>query len=137
MSAEERKTIGDKDFDNRLDQLTGITVLYGGFLGGTEERHISFDGEKIVAERHGYNGFYPELTDDGELYKDQSRTSLIEGFKEFHIGRWKKRYYNPDVLDGTQWEVTFFFSDGTTVEAGGSNSFPANFRKFLKLMEMK
>ena len=136
MSAEERKTIGDKDFDNRLDQLTGMTVLYGGYFGGTEERHISFDGERIVAKSLGYNGFERDM-DDGSLYEDQSRTSLIEGFKELHIGRWKKRYYNPDVLDGTQWEVTFFFSAGTTVEAGGSNSFPANFRKFLKLMEMK
>ena len=137
MNGREKKTIGDKDFDNRLDHLIGMTILYGGFLGGTEERHISFDGEEIVVKRHEYNGFYPELTDDGELYKDQSRTSLIEGLKELHIGRWKKRYYNPDILDGTQWEVTFFFSDVTKAESSGSNSFPKTFRRFLKLMEME
>ena len=136
MNGRKRKTIGDKDFDNRLDHLSGMTVLYGGYFGGTEERHISFDGERIVAKSLGYNGFEPDMDDDS-LYEDQSRTSLIECLKELHIGRWKERYYNPDILDGTQWEVTFFFSDGTKAESSGSNSFPANFRKFLKLMEMK
>ncbi len=82
----------------------------------------------------GYNGFEPGLE---ELYEGETKSSLINKLKELHIGKWKDEYVNPYVLDGTQWDVVFVFEDGTKAQTGGSNSFPRNFSKFLKVMEME
>lgn len=129
-----RKAIGDENFDNRLDSLKEIIVTYGGFFGGTEERTIIFDGERICVKRVGYNGFEPGLE---ELYEGETKSSLIGKLKELHIGKWKNEYDNPYVLDGTQWDVVLTFEDGSKVQTGGSNSFPRNFSRFLKVMEIE
>ncbi len=130
------QTIGDDKFDERLDNLARITFQIGGYFGGTERRTLTFEGEKIVVEREGFNGFMPEL-DTVEHYVGKTKTILINGLKEIHIGRWKEDYYNPEILDGTQWHLVLVFSDQSKVESGGSNSFPRNFKRFLNLMEME
>ncbi len=130
------QTIGDDKFDERLDNLVRIRFEIGGYFGGTERRTLTFEGEQIVVEREGFNGFMPEM-DPVEHYVGKTRTSLIEGLKELHIGKWKEDYYNPEILDGTQWDLVMDFADQSSVESGGSNAFPRNFKRFLNLMEME
>lgn len=132
----QNQTIGDEKFDERLDNLVRIRFEIGGYFGGTERRTLTFDGEQIVVEREGFNGFMPEL-DPVEHYEGKTKTTLINGLKELHIGRWKEDYCNPEILDGTQWHLVLVFSDQSKVESGGSNSFPRNFKRFLLLMEME
>ena len=130
------QTIGDDKFDERLDNLVRIRFEIGGYFGGTERRTLTFKGEQIVVEREGFNGFMPEL-DSVEHYVGKTRTSFINGLKELHIGRWKEDYCDPRILDGTQWDLVMDFADQSSVESGGSNAFPRNFKRFLNLMEME
>ncbi len=122
--------------DDRLEQLVKITFEIGGYFGGVERRTLTFDGEQILVEREGFNGFDPEL-DPKELYIGMTRTSLIDNLMELHIERWKEDYYNPEILDGTQWSLELEFEDKSVVEKGGSNAYPRNFKKLCKLLEMK
>ena len=130
------QTIGDEKFDERLDNLVRIRFEIGGYFGGMERRTLTFEGEQIVVEREGFNGFMPEL-DSVEHYVGKTRTSFINGLKELHIGRWKEDYCDPGILDGTQWHLVMDFADQGSVESGGSNAYPKNFKRFLDLMEMK
>lgn len=42
---------------------------------------------------------------------------------------------NPNVLDGTQWELTIEFSDGhKPFKTGGSNAYPYNFAALQELL---
>lgn len=132
----QNQTIGDNKFNKRLDNLIKITFAIGGYFGGTEQRTLTFDGERIIVKTEIFNGFESEL-DPTEHYVGKTRTSIIKGLKKLHIGRWKEAYDNPEILDGTQWHLLMEFADQTSVESYGSNAYPLNFGWFLRLMEMK
>ena len=56
-----------------------------------------------------------------------------------YIAKYKeigKDYDNPDVLDGTSWDVTIKYNDGKKWKSGGCNAFPYNFSGFLDIMGM-
>ena len=122
------------EFDERIQNITSVTLTYGGYWGGSEERKVSFDGESIVVDREFYNGAH----DMGEiLFDGVNRSDFLYKLKEIHIGKWKQEYVDTDVLDGTQWDLTIEYADGSTREYYGSNDYPNNFRKLLNLMQMK
>jgi hypothetical protein len=63
----------------------------------------------------------------------------LEGIRGLYISEWRRTYdtrrFGYEVLDGTQWELKIFFSDGhKPVVKYGSNSYPYNFNKFLELL---
>jgi len=39
--------------------------------------------------------------------------------------RWNREYFNPDVLDGTSWEIECEWGD-QSIQTGGSNAFPSD-----------
>jgi hypothetical protein len=43
---------------------------------------------------------------------------------------WKNLYENDEVVDGTQWEITFLNS-GKEIRSAGTNSYPRQFKKLL------
>lgn len=48
----------------------------------------------------------------------------------------KKYYYNPDVLDGTQWNLEVkFINEVKVLKYGGSNYFPDDFARFKKFIK--
>lgn len=67
------------------------------------------------------------------------KEDFLDGLRELHIGEWRSNYdprrFGYVVLDGTQWELEIFFSNGhKTVKIYGSNPYPYNFNKFLELL---
>ena len=66
-----------------------------------------------------------------------NRSDFLHILEEIHIGKWKREYVDIDVLDGTQWDLTIEYTDGSKLDFYGSNDYPDNFRKLLDLMEMK
>jgi hypothetical protein len=44
---------------------------------------------------------------------------------------WKSCYINQNVLDGTQWELSVTFDNGTTIERFGSNAYPPHWKKLI------
>jgi hypothetical protein len=54
---------------------------------------------------------------------------------DLHVWEWKKRYDNPHVLDGTQWELKFE-ANGRKKKFSGSNEYPKSFDKFLEAVSV-
>lgn len=48
--------------------------------------------------------------------------------------RWKARYEEPDVLDGTVWAVTLT-TDTQTTQRVGKNAYPRTWQRFRRLVE--
>ncbi len=117
------------------DNIKRIRVSYGGFYGGGENRTITHENDTIKVEREFYNGG----EDDGkELYKGKTWTELIDELNAIKIDCWDDKYIDPYICDGTQWSLEIEYNDDTeTKEYSGSNKFPKNFGKFMKVIEMK
>jgi len=78
-----------------------------------------------------------QLNFDVEIIKKNKKTFLNK-LKELNIGEWKNIYVNPNTLDGTSWELKFYFDNSKKVKKyHGINSYPYNFKKILELLEYK
>ena len=133
----EREEIADKALNDRLQDIQSIVIEYGGYLSGTEKRTITFEGEKILAEKV-YLLRVPSLEelqeDPSDEFHGMEKAEFLEELADFHLGEWKKEYEDLNVLDGTQWSVMIKFSSGKAFKSCGSNRFPYNFYGFLDLM---
>ncbi|WP_143058677.1 IS1 family transposase [Alkalibacterium putridalgicola] len=58
-----------------------------------------------------------------------------ELFNELFILSWDEEYYDPYILDGTQWELKLTFDDRETFEVSGSNAFPELFGELLEYLD--
>ena len=121
-------------FDSNMEYISSITVTYGGFFGGSETRTLTRDGDTITVERI----FSKQAESENTLYEGINWKDLIEELTYIHMGEWKSKYENPDVLDGTQWSVDIKYENGTQPKNfRGSNRYPYNFDRFLEIMEME
>lgn len=77
---------------------------------------------------------------------DESQTSVVPsgpGWNTFWatldkigVWSWQARYDDPEICDGTQWEVEIDFGDGSHhVRCTGSNRYPELFQQFLEAVE--
>ena len=132
LSEEEK---AEDEFNRRLQDIDSIEVNIGGYFEGGEYRKVTFDGEKVIDE-HKFSCRTEPLkeTDEGLAYL--TKEEILEELSDLHMGRWKKDYDNPDVLDGTSWDVTIKYDNGKKWKSGGCNAFPYNFSGFLDIMDM-
>ena len=130
-SASEKRA---EEFDSNIEHISVIIIEYGGYFEGSEIRTLTRVDDKIVVEREFYNGSH----DDGRpLYEDMKWANLLENLSYVHMGEWKTKYDDPDILDGIQWSVDIKYDNGIPAKHyWGSNKFPYNFERFLELIEM-
>jgi hypothetical protein len=111
---------------------TKFVIKIGGFFGpnyevGWHRRRLWYRNDHLQLEispsREDWRAFWTRLDQIG-------------------VWNWRKRYDDPDVLDGTQWSLDI--SDGVrTLQCFGSNRYPENlatkgsspFKQFLKAVE--
>ena len=68
-----------------------------------------------------------------------TKEEFLDGLRELHIGEWRSKYdlrrFGCMVLDGTQWELEIYFSNGhKPVKIYGDNAYPYNFDRFQELL---
>lgn len=118
------------DFQNNLEYVSIITFEIGGFFDGMTKYVLEFTDEKVNFVSSKFDMTLEEKTMDKE--------EVILLLYRLYVGEWKK-YYDPKrfgyvVLDGTQWNVSFEYSNGhKTVESAGSNDYPYNFNDFIEI----
>lgn len=107
-----------------------IKFTIGGFFGGYKTVEISINGGKVSYK----------ILRNGLLNVDKKISSAVEVSKAWlneldalQIFSWAENY-STDILDGTQWELTF--KDGKKIYRGyGSNAYPENFERFLDWLD--
>lgn len=134
LSKSEEKTA---NFDANMDAICKIAFSLGGYFGGYRSYIVELSDEFKA---------YTKLWEDKEplsLWDDDNqepctKDTFIAALKELHIGEWRRHYttkrFGYIVLDGTQWELEFEYSNGhKPVRFDGDNSYPYNFHKFQRL----
>lgn len=126
------------EFEKSIPAICKVVFTIGGFFSGHETRTITLDDKHLHMDvEHSLipkpSNFFIEQ--DYPLGKEE----FLEGIRGLHIGEWRRNYdprrFGYEVLDGAQWELEIYFSDGhKPVEKYGSNSYPYNFKKFLELL---
>lgn len=125
------------DFDANINAICKITFNIGGYFGGYSTYIVELS-EELKAYTKLWEDVEPlVLLDDNKepFIKD----TFIGALKELHIGEWRRHYttkrFGYMVLDGTQWELEFEYSNGhKSVRSDGDNSYPYNFDKLQMLI---
>ena len=121
-------------FDASIPAIYRVIFSIGGFFEGYEtrtitmdEEHLHFDVEHSIIPKPSNLPIVLDYPCDKEKF--------LDGIRELHMGEWRTSYMNPDVLDGTQWELTIEFSDGhKPFKTSGSNAYPYNFDALQELL---
>lgn len=105
-----------------------IHFTTGGFFEGYGGYTLTFTakGAKLIYEHsHQEGGSLPQILTVEEA------VLLKERFITIHTERWNTEYFDPDILDGEQWELTVRYTDGTKMEHSGNNAYPENWNELL------
>lgn len=122
----------DKDhFAFYPDMVTKIEFSVGGYFGGHTRVTIHKKDEFAIV-RVGH-------TLDEEPRPDRNITLLRwdrivnKLYYEMYLHEWKKSYEDPDVLDGTQWELIITLGGRKKRTYHGSNAYPAYWKELKAL----
>jgi len=93
----------------------------GGVLGFSFSASLTDKGVEYTEFADGYT---PLVTKVINPTPNQWR-ALHRVMEETEFWRWNREYFNPDVLDGTSWEIECEW-DNQTINTEGSNAFPSD-----------
>ncbi|MEB3429252.1 hypothetical protein VLK81_04330 [Citroniella saccharovorans] len=119
--------------DDSIPYLSNLVFSIGGYFDGHVTTTITFYDECMkVKKEHPYD---KESVEEQTVDYPDSKESFMQALQDLHFGKWKSRYDNPEVQDGTQWSLELHFSNGQrTVSFSGSNAYPDNFDDFCSLI---
>ena len=130
-----------QQFDANIPYISKIEFFVGGFFNGYEKRTYTIEGDNVNTYIEHSLVLKPSNFDDNEIEKID-KTDFFESLADLHIGEWQRSYsprrFGYEVLDGTQWHLYVYFSNGhRTVKIEGSNAFPYNFDRLTELFEVE
>lgn len=85
------------------------------------EYKLDFDNDFVEVNYYDYDGILKTHREDTFSAEQQRKVRLACSISLMPI--WKSRYYDPNVLDGDQWELTVNY-DGKEKQTYGSNAYP-------------
>lgn len=121
------KWTAEEAIDAAYNEIIGLRASVGGYFEGYYDVTIHFQDKKLT---------WKYSLDGDSLEKelsDKDITKFISGLKIVDLLNWKRRYEEPDVLDGTQWEVEII-REKRNLKRSGSNKFPAEWEFFCVLI---
>ena len=129
------------DIDENIPFISKIEFCIGGFFGGFETRTYTIYPDRICMDVEHSLILKPSNLGDTEL-EEIDREYFLECFRDLHIGEWRKNYtprrFGFEVLDGTQWHLYVYFSNGhKPFKIEGSNDYPYNFDKLTELFNIE
>ena len=131
-SKTERKA---EEINSNIPYVCKVEFSIGGFFGGFENRTYRIDGD-IVREDITHTLMLPP----SYLYEPHEtidKECFLEGLTDLYLGEWRRRYdlrrFGYAILDGTQWHLHLYFSNGhKPLKIRGDNAYPYNFDKLLE-----
>ncbi len=115
------------------DIVTGIIFSEGGYFGGSDHVEITTrDGEHIYSYTYYGDRHIESVSNFGEITDVQWNRLMDTLFRKLCIHEWKKRYVDPYVCDGTEWELELKLTGGRRYTIYGSNDFPALYKDLYR-----
>ncbi len=112
------------------DIVKGFRFTDGGFFMGHKEIKVKEKNGKISLD---VLTMLPSSS--SSLQREMSRIEwkkiLNHLYCRLYLHEWKKEYCDPLVLDGEQWELKLWLTNGRTRTYYGSNAFPPYWKELL------
>lgn len=131
-----RCDFGFRDPQQVIDAAAEVRKLcfnIGGFFGPSYEIHLSASRFTVRA-REAEPRILTESDEKFVHTPTRFKRIIRRLYRHYHISDWNREYDNPDVFDGTQWELTLFLKNKRKLRFSGSNAYPPHFRKMLRLL---
>jgi hypothetical protein len=103
-----------------------VEFTIGGFFSGHDKYAIGDHGDQ---NEDDFFRLIKPLPGKEDQVLEFARELLLE----IKVQEWDN-YFSSNILDGTQWELVLVMKDGRRVERSGSNAYPSDWKKFLKLI---
>ena len=104
------------------DIITSIRFSDGGFFSGYPEVMMKKSKNAILVDVR------PSFSADGILHREMPesewRRVIAKLYEKLYIQEWNKRFVDPCVLDGEQWELEIHLTGGRRRTYYGSNAYP-------------
>lgn len=104
------------------DIITSIRFSDGGFFSGYPEVILKKSKNAILVDVR------PSFSADGILHREMPesewRRVIAKLYEKLYIQEWNKRFVDPCVLDGEQWELEIHLTGGRRRTYYGSNAYP-------------
>lgn len=110
--------------------LEKLIFEIGGFFSGYKQVKIWFENGKMLKV---YKGDFDKLNLEyvGEV-EAKEQLFLESSLAKIRINSWKKEYVDPDVRDGTQWELEYKEQGKRGRHIYGSNDYPECWNDFIE-----
>lgn len=128
---------GTPDFMRQDTETQVFEAFVGGFFGPSSYYYINRVGDEYEF-RFGFSQSGMRIFNNSknqDLHITKHGKEFYEDFKNYLINKtkeWEKEYYDPNVLDGTQWNITLVEDD---IDYSGSNTFPDNFDNVMEFID--
>jgi len=105
-----------------------FTFSHSSYGGSNNNIICYYDGYLIYRDL----GYLPIINSDTPSPKVYILSNKLKKDLETFIktSKWKKKYFNDELLDGTQWDLKVF-NDGKVKESFGSNEYPKVYQNFF------
>ena len=110
--------------DDLKEKINCFYFIVGGFLGGHDSIKIIKNDIQIKYICNGKENTFTK----------ENLNEFIDKIFNENILKWKREYYNNNILDGTQWKLEIEFKALPKFESFGSNEFPSNWKKFITII---
>lgn len=119
----------EEAIDYAYSKIIGFNLSFGGYFQGFYEIKIDFNLMRVT--------YSHSLEQREPLTKNVSPELLeefIERLKDINFLNWRSRYVDPDVLDGSEWQIEII-REGRNLRKYGINSYPDEWEDFCKAIE--
>lgn len=128
--------------------VTGIKFFVGGYGGPNTRIEIkkTIDGARIsiyvfpieyLSEKIDLSDpkSIPRYPKKIKISSEKWISLLNTLYNDMHLHEWKKRFVDPDVLDGTQWSLEIMLTNRRKRTYYGSNAYPPYWKQLLNVMK--
>lgn len=113
-----------------INNIIGFSFECGGFFGGYPKIEASIIENKVFCIYH------PPLNKKKKSFEisKEEWNEFIDQIIDLNILTWKKNYSDPNIEDGTQWELNINFQNGKKMEIHGNNDYPKEWNDFYEIV---
>ena len=114
--------------------ISSIEFRVGGFFEGTNE--VTFtaidEGANVKVAHYPIDDNYPEKK--FQITRRRWENLIYKLVDKLYVNEWREEYLNPDILDGTQWELIIKEGDIPIIECNGSNEYPPYWDELIQTL---
>ena len=114
------------------DIVTAIKFNVGGFFDGHTEITIKKNEKGALVQVRTMPG-YEEAPETKQITPLKWNRIVNTLYSQMYLHEWKKKYVDPDVLDGTQWSLDIHLTNNRVRHYYGSNEYPPYWKELERI----